>query len=267
MYRFLLRPRWLLFHLLCIVAVVLLINLGFWQLRRLDERQAFNGLVEDRIDQPAVRLEEALAVASPDELEWRSVTARGEYLVDEQLVVVNRSQDGRAGDIVVTPLLLDDGRVLLVERGFVPFGVEASQAPPGPVDIVGRLRPSDERRRGQLSDPSIGDLAVAQRLDIDRLAAQLPGPPVEAYVELTASTPAETGPFPSPLDEPELSEGSHLSYAGQWFIFAVGVVVGWYFAVRHSLRSRRADAARVASRAPAGGRAREAVAAPPSSPG
>lgn len=267
MYRFLLHPRWLLFHLLCIGAVVLMIYLGFWQLRRLDERQAFNGAVAARIDLPAVPLEEALATASPDELEWRSVTARGEYLVDEQFVVVNRSQDGRAGDIVVTPLLLDDRQVLLVERGFVPFGLQASPAPVGTVDVVGRLRPSDERQRGQLGDPPDGDLTVAQRLDIDRLAGQLPGRPVDAYVELTSSEPAEIGPFPAALDEPELSEGSHLSYAGQWFIFAGGVIVGWYLAVRHSLKSRRAAAARAASRAPFGARAKEALAAPRSSPG
>ena len=54
---------------------------------------------------------------------------RGPYLPDEQLIVVNRSQNGLAGEIVVTPLQLDDGRILLVSRGFVP------------------LEPADRRRR------------------------------------------------------------------------------------------------------------------------
>ena len=49
------------------------------------------------------------------------VTAAGRYLPDEQLVVVNRSQHGLAGEIVVTPLQLADGRIVLVSRGFVPL--------------------------------------------------------------------------------------------------------------------------------------------------
>ena len=268
MYRFLLRPRWILFHLLCIGAVVLMVNLGFWQLRRLDERREFNARVESRIDQPATPLDD-LPVGAGDaaELEWRQVTATGEYLPDEQVLVVNRSQGGRAGDIVVTPMLLADGRVLLVARGFTTFGVDVAPAPSGAVEIVGRLRPSQERRRGQLSDPAEGELTEVQRLDIDRLAPQLPGAPVDMYVELIASVPAEAGPFPEPLDEPALDEGPHLSYAGQWFLFSAAVVVGWVLAVRHSIRTRRAAAAATAvSPVPDAEPAREAAAAPPSSP-
>ena len=44
MYRFLLAPRWIAFHLLVVVGVVAMVNLGFWQLRRMDERQAFNAI-------------------------------------------------------------------------------------------------------------------------------------------------------------------------------------------------------------------------------
>jgi surfeit locus 1 family protein len=267
MYRFLLRPRWLLFHVVCLAAVVLMANLGFWQLRRLDERQAFNAVVRARIDQPAQPLTDVLTAGQVEELEWRSVVASGEYVADEQFVVVNRSQGGQAGDIAVAPLLLGDGRVLLVERGFVPLGATASPPPSGTLQVVGRIRPSEERRRGQLSDPSTGDLTEAQRLDIDRLARQLPGEPLPFYVELVSSTPPERGPFPAPLEPPELIEGPHLSYAGQWFIFSAAVVVGWVLAVRHSVRARRASAAKAASPAPVAGASREAVAARPPSPG
>ncbi|MGI9029686.1 MAG: SURF1 family cytochrome oxidase biogenesis protein [Ilumatobacteraceae bacterium] len=269
-YRFLLRPRWLLFHVVCIAGVVLMINLGFWQLRRLDERQAFNARVEERIDLPAAALDDVLAGGDADGLEWRSVTAGGEYLAEEQLVVVNRTQAGQAGDIVVTPLRLDDGRLLLVERGFVPLGTTAGPPPTGPVEVQGRLRPSEVRRRGGLSDPASGDLDQVQRLDIARLAPQLPGDVVDVYVELTGSTPAEAGPFPRSLDPPQLTEGSHLSYSGQWFIFSAGVVVGWVLALRHSVRTRRARMlaeAKGPSPSPADGRAREVVGVRPPSPG
>ena len=154
----------------------------------------------------------------------------------------------------------------------MPLGVdpaEVAAAPTGTVDVVGRLRPPEVRRRGQLSDPPTGELDEAQRLDIERLAPQLPGPVVPAYIELVSSEPAQAGPFPLLLGEPELSEGPHLSYAGQWFLFAGAVVVGWVLAVRHSVKTRRAGASTptAASPAPVDEPAEGVGAAPPSSPG
>jgi surfeit locus 1 family protein len=244
MYRFLLRPRWILFTLAVVVAIVAMINLGFWQLRRLDERREFNATVEDRIDQPAVALDELVPAGAEvgddrlSDVEWRPVDASGRYLGDQEVHIVNRSQGGRAGDNVVTPLQLDDGRILLVARGFVPLDQEAVPAPSGEVAVEGRLRRSQVRRTGALSDPASGRLTEAQRVDIPRLESQLPGDVVPMYVELTASQPAESGTFPEPIAEPELGEGPHLSYAVQWFLFSAIAVVGWVLAVRRSRRVR-----------------------------
>ena len=90
------------------------------------------------------------------------------------------------------------------------------------------------RRTAALSDPAEGDLDVAQRVDIPRLAGQLPGDVVPMYVELTGSDPPEPGDLPEPIAEPSLGEGPHLSYAVQWFLFSALVAVGWFLAVRHS---------------------------------
>src|SRR5262245_17114550 len=104
MYRFLLRPRWILFTVAVVVIIVTMINLGFWQLRRLDERREFNTTVEDRIDQPVVALDELVpagAEVGDDQLkdvEWRPVEASGHYLGDQEIHIVNQSQNGRAGD-------------------------------------------------------------------------------------------------------------------------------------------------------------------------
>ena len=69
------------------------------------------------------------------------------------------------------------------------------------------------------------------------------------YVELTASDPPEAEPYPEPLTLPELTDGPHLSYAVQWFIFAAAVAVGWVLAVRKSIRTRQAAARRAAAAA------------------
>jgi cytochrome oxidase assembly protein ShyY1 len=256
MYRFLFRPAWIGFHLLVVGAIVLMVNLGFWQLRRLDQRQAFNATFEARIDQPAAPIDDVLASIPPGgdaaAVRWRPATATGRYLPDEQIVVVNRSQNGRAGDNVVTPLELPDGRILLVTRGFVPLGQDAAPAPSGDVQVEGLLQPSQERRTGQLSDPATGELDEVQRIDIDRLAGQLPGEVVPVSLDLTTSSPPERGPFPEPLLRPEISEGPHLSYAVQWFIFAAAVALGWVLAVRRSIERHRHDLATISDRAATG---------------
>lgn len=244
MLRFLLRPRWLAFHLLVLAGIVLMVNLGFWQLRRLDERQAFNEIVEARYNEPPVALEPLVAahLSDLDAIEWRPVELSGEFLTDEEIRIVNRSQNGRSGDNVVTPLRLDDGDIVLVNRGFVPLDAPDDQVAPPPednVEVVGRVHPSDDRRRGQVSDADVGDLTEAQRIDIERLAPQLPGPVIPAYVDLRAEDSPGGAIFPESIAPPELTDGPHLSYAVQWFLFSVAVAAGWVLAVRHSVRTRR----------------------------
>ncbi len=253
MYRFLVTPKWIGFHLLVIVLIVAMINLGFWQLRRLDQKRERADTIAARIDLApgAARLARAGDVdrrrPAPVDAEWRSIDADGHYLPDDQFYVINRSQDGLAGDMTVTPLQLDDGRILLVERGFVPAGSEAQAAPPpdGEVHVVGRLRRSQRHAPGQLTNAPTGVLTDVQQFDIPRLAEQMPGPVVPMYIEMTSSTPVEAGPYPTPVDPPERDLGPHLSYAIQWFIFSVCVAVGWVLAVRRSLATRRRDLGRV----------------------
>jgi len=241
MYRFLLAPKWIAFHLLVLGGVVLMVGLGLWQLRRLDERQDFNAAVRASEAAPMAELGRLLPPGAEPEpsLEWRPVTATGTYRPSDELRVFNRSQDGQAGDVVVTPLELAEGRVLLVARGFVPLGTtDVAAAPDGVVSVTGRLRESQARQRGQPTDSDDTDDEIP-RVDIALLADRFDAELVPMYVELTSSSPAEAGPLPVPLRGPELTDGPHLSYAIQWFIFATCVALGWVLAVRHSLRSRR----------------------------
>jgi cytochrome oxidase assembly protein ShyY1 len=74
------------------------------------------------------------------------------------------------------------------------------------------------------------------------LAQQLDGDVVMAYVDMTASAPADT-PLLEPVARPDLSEGPHRGYAVQWFIFTVCVAVGWVLAVRRSVRTNQRNRA------------------------
>jgi cytochrome oxidase assembly protein ShyY1 len=251
MYRFLLRPAWLLFHVVVIVAVVFMIGAGFWQLQRLDERKDFNSEVRERSQRAPLELAAVLdeldaGTLDPPTAEWLPVTASGTYLPD-QVLEFNNSQGGRAGDNVLTALVLDDGMTVIVNRGFIRLGVGVPSPPAVEVQIVGYIRPSEVRDRGGLTDADDGEpLTEIRRIDIPRLAEQFPGEVAPVFVQLTASEP-EIGPGdPSPVVLPELDNGPHLSYAIQWFIFAICVVVGWVLAVRRSL-AVRAGARRTAT--------------------
>ncbi|MEM9515401.1 MAG: SURF1 family protein [Actinomycetota bacterium] len=270
-YRFLLQPRWIAFHLLVIFGVVLMINLGFWQLDRLDQRQSFNADVEARSDEPVVPLDELLADPDfdADTAQWRIVSAEGTW-VDEQVLVFNRTQGGRAGDNVVTGLQLDDAgsgstSVVLVNRGFIPLTVDAPPPPDGTVEIIGRVRPTQQRQTGQLTDTAEGPLTEIRRIEIDRLTPQFGGAVAPIYLDLIESTPPVSNADPTPVPAPDLDEGPHLSYAMQWFIFAVCVVIGWVLAVRRSITNRRKELRRDASDAESATRPRPPAPAAPGS--
>ena len=254
--RFLLRPRWLLSHLLVVALVVLMVNLGFWQLRRLDERRAFNDLVEGRMDEPVVAIDELVGPgdgdAAVDAARFRRVSATGTYDDDATVVVRNRSQDGRAGAWLVTPLTLAGGDRVAVVRGFVGFADDGSipqpPAPTGPVTV-----------QGLGLDP--GRLGSTAARDVDALLAEdgvLP-----ALVQAEASTPPDAGPGPDIDDDgavtepsaaaeeaglatvarPELGEGPHLGYAVQWFIFSTIAAGGYALILRRLIvaRAREGD--------------------------
>lgn len=243
MLRHFLRPRWLAFHALVAVAIVVMVNLAFWQLDRLDERRDFNDTVSSRIDGAPREVTDVLPpgmAAEAADLEWVPVLATGTYLAAEQVVVVNRSQDGVAGQNVVTPLELADGRLALVNRGFVPLTAAVPEPPGGTVTVRGLLRASQERGFGGARDPSEGRLTELQRLDVERLSLQVPGEVLPLWISLQASDP-DQGTSPAPIPRPALSSGPHLSYAVQWAIFAICVGIGWVFAVRRSARTYRAE--------------------------
>lgn len=252
MYRFLFKPKWIAFHLLVVVAIVTMVDLGFWQLRRLEQKREFNATVEERYDAPPLPFDDLLTPGTdPGDVEWRPVTVSGTYLPDGTITLVNRSQGGRSGQDLVVPLRLDDGRVLLVNRGFIPQtdGV----GPPVPaerVNLVARLRTTQERRTGQLSDPPDGPLLVAQRVDVQRLADQVGGNVVPMYVDLVRSDPPEVDRMPEPVIAPVLGEANHLSYAVQWYIFSTAVAVGWVLAVRRSIGTHRHEVLAAASGPP-----------------
>ncbi len=251
-YRFALRPRWLVSHLLVLALAVTMVVLGFWQLDRLDERKADNALIEGRSAQPVAPVPDVLdpdGTAGDAESElYRRVTATGTYATEDEVLVRSRSLDGAPGSWVLTPLELDDSTAVVVNRGWVPNSGGLEEAPPeaaaptGEVSVTGLVYPTQERGELGPVDPAEGELATLARADLGRLQEQVDADLYPAYVQLTSASPEPSGP-PQPLGAPELTEGRHFGYAVQWVIFAAVAFGGYPLILRRVARDKHQDAA------------------------
>lgn len=238
MYKFLLRPKWIATHILVITLMVVMVNLASWQLNRHQERKDFNATLVQRFDSPIRPLDELLQSGEPADIEWMPTAITGTYLQGEDISLVNVSQNGAAGYDAITPLLLSDGKVVLVNRGFLPLASNFPPAPTGKISLLGRVRASSERRTGEVSDPVTGELTDVQRIDIARLQQQIEGELVPVYVQLLKSTPAEPSSV-STIVDPDFSNGPHLNYTVQWLLFTLCAAGGWVALVRRELTKQK----------------------------
>ncbi len=212
-----------------------MVNLSLWQFHRLDARKTFNSEVRERSSLTVVDVS-TLDTSDPLAVEWRLAVVKGTYLADEQVLILNRSQGGIAGMNVLTPLLLADGRAIIINRGFIALSDTPPPAPTGTVEIKGTLRASEAHTTGQATEAS-GELTEFFRLDINRLQQQIDPELIPVALVAERSQPADSSVL-TPVSPPELSEGPHLSYAIQWLIFSTAVIVGWVLAVRKSIANR-----------------------------
>ncbi|MGI9621855.1 MAG: SURF1 family cytochrome oxidase biogenesis protein [Acidimicrobiales bacterium] len=250
MYDFVRRPKWIASHIFVVALVVIMVFLGLWQVDRLQQRRSTNNEVTDRLEQSVepvsglVTIDDSLSIG--EETRFRLVTATGEYVMADEVLVRNRSLDGAPGYWVLTPLLLDSGDGVVVNRGWVPFSFEPGDArpgtepPPGTVTVVGMVRETVEASGIQRSDRSGVELDSLARPDLARYQEQLDYDILPVLVQLESQQPAGND-LPVPLSRPELDEGPHLAYAVQWFIFCVIALIGYPLVIRRIAKSDGGD--------------------------
>jgi cytochrome oxidase assembly protein ShyY1 len=239
-----LTPRFVALHLLVVVLVVVMVNLGFWQLSRLDEKRAANAIIEARADDTPVEVSTLRSggVLDPDANEWRPVVISGSYDTAKSVTVLNRSSEGIAGTHSVVPFRSDEGRWIWVNRGFVPLAEATPVAPTGSITVIGHLKRSEKRGTLGAVDSTDADTVEFQRLDVpllNRLLTADDGSVETMFLLLAKETPETSDTWPARIPLPPLDEGSHLSYAGQWFLFSAVAVGGWLVIVRRTIRQPR----------------------------
>lgn len=221
--------RWWLPTIVVIAGVIFLAWLGVWQLNRLEERRAFNQYVAARWDQEPFDLTAGNLPGDINELEYRRVALGGDFDYANQIVLKNQNLGNMPGVNLVTPMVLEDGRAILVARGWVPFAESTAEFWPQfeePTDatIVGMLQESQTMAGAKLPE---GAQTEWFRIDIGAIQPQMPyellpvfvtqlPEPGRAYTDL----PHREVPF-------TIEEGNHFSYAIQWFMFAAILGIGY----------------------------------------
>lgn len=248
--------RWTAYIAVAVVFAIACAFLSNWQFSRNAERSEQLALVEANYDADPVAFAEVVPPDAGFEAadEWTPVVIRGSYVADDQLLVRNRAHGGTAAYEVVVPFRAEDGRVLLINRGWVPPGEQQNlpdlvPAPPeGEVVVIARLRPgeplpSSGRSAPEGQVPTIHLPTVAQTID-PAVAADLE---LGAYGVMASEKPAPAT-RPQALASPSEDPGPHLSYAIQWILFAVMGFVFIGYVIRTERAHRREEAEDAAAR-------------------
>ncbi len=233
--------------LIALPALIALIALGLWQLERLAWKEALIEERQARSRAPAAALPEDLG--QPNSLEFQAIRVAGRFLHGRELYLAARTFDGRVGLHVVTPFALDDGRILLVDRGWIPEGrrdpaTRPEGQVPGDVALTGLLRRPGWRGLAWLEPDNqpedniwfwVEPAAMAAAAGLGPEAGALIG---EVYLD---AGPAENpGGWPVGGRTPIELANDHLQYALTWFALALALAA--IYVIYHLRRDTEGEA-------------------------
>lgn len=211
--------------LFTVPALMVLIGLGAWQIERLNWKNALVDTFDARMALPPVAA--PLSIESMDAWRYRRVELVGVYQHQKEILMTGRPFEGTAGFHVLTPFLLRDNRIIIVNRGWVPEKLRASKDRPetlieGLVTVQGIIR--EDKRRGSFVPDNEPRNEVWLYVDTDQMASHRDIVPVAPYY--VDAIRAE-GPYQLPIGaSTEIKvRNEHLQYAVTWFLLAGTLLV------------------------------------------
>ena len=239
------RRPWIFVTILVVIASLVMIRLGIWQLDRLSGRRAFNTQVLSQINETLLPLTGDIISGDVESLEFRTVQIEGEYDLANTLVLGNQIWDEQIGVHLLTPLkVADTEAVILVDRGWIPFDDwQNRELSPydeaGPVTVEGMLRVTQTKLGlRDCLDETAGEAPFqVWCLALDGIANYLPYNLLSVYL-IQAPEGEQTAPPYRAIPQIEITEGPHQGYAVQWFTFAAILLIGYPFFVRREVQAR-----------------------------
>lgn len=194
-----------------LVGVAILLNLGLWQLRRLHWKEAMLAEIQARIDAPPQMLG-----AHPDPSQkYTPVEIHGQTTGQEILVLSGTRETG-GGYQVVSGFTTDQGREIMVDRGFIPEGARHTPRPPVALQVRGNLHWPQEAT-GATPAPNLAEKIWFAR-DVPAMAAQLGAEPVLVVARAVDGDAQGIQPVPITITG---IPNNHLEYAWTWFMLAM----------------------------------------------
>ena len=237
-WRLALSRRWLGILGTTVLFAIACVGLGQWQFARRAEAQAAIALLNANYERPVVDL--AAEVPNVTDAEpgdkWKTVRVTGTYLADSVTYVRTRSGPGGIGFEQLAALTQSDGTVFIVDRGWVPSNADNSAPattpalPAGTVIVTSHLIPGEQLISGR--DAPAGQIAT---INLDALDTAIDGKVYRGWYGRLASESPSTHAG-APWERPVLDEGPHLSYALQWYVFALMGFIGYGWALRKEAR-------------------------------
>lgn len=228
------------------LGLFLTIRLGFWQLDRMQQQEVDNAHLEAVAAMPALDLASDMNEVDLTTMEYRHVIASGEMDYSRQVAIRNQvwvqTWGNEMGFALLTPLILDNGEAVLVERGWVPMKYDSPaswQSFNGPdhVELQGIIRLPVQKGEmgGGVPDPTLGPgqsgLSFWNTVNIQRIQKQLPYTLLSIYIQEAPHPGVTTLPYAS-IPDLEVSDNTHLGYALQWFLYATLLFFGYPYYIR-----------------------------------
>ncbi len=208
--------------------VLLCLGLGSWQIQRLFWKEGLIAARAAAVTAPPVPAS-GIAAALARNMEFHHVTAEGVFLNDKEIFLGATSEGGQNGYQVLTPLEEPGGRIVFVNRGFIPSEIKdrtkrMAGEPTGDVRIEGLLRlPPDGRPNWFLPD-NRPDLNYWFWVDLPAMTAADKLDDVAPFYIDADATP-NPGGWPKGGVTRLALPNDHLQYAITWFSLAVAMIV------------------------------------------
>ncbi|WBU53645.1 SURF1 family protein [Paracoccus sp. SCSIO 75233] len=193
-----------------IVGTAILLGLGFWQLGRLEWKETMLAEIQAGIDAEPQPLP---AEADPS-MKYMPVLIRGET-TGEEILVLSGTKERGGGYNVISGFVTDDGRRILVDRGFVDQDQRHDPRPPAALTIRGNLHWPQEKGSATPEPDLAAGIWFAR--DVPAMAEMLDTEPLLVVAAAAEGDVQGVQPIPISIDG---VPNSHLSYAVQWFLFA-----------------------------------------------
>ena len=221
--------RDLAFLALSLLALVLLIGLGIWQVERLQWKgDLIARMVEQGRAAPLSLAEVEARMAAGEDVEFMRAEATGRFVHDGELFVFS-TLDGEMGWKVVTPLKTDDGGAVLVDRGFIPYdlkapGARAGSQEAGTVSLTGAVRRYTSAPAPFVPDNDV-DANVWHWWALPAMAEAAGVQGAWPFILQAEPRPGDPAwPLASTLDPADIPN-RHLGYAVTWFGLAAMLII------------------------------------------